>query len=421
MSRFSLAHLSDGSLLSGLTTLVARDRANTALLLAHIAEVDCRGLFRQAAYPSMFAYCVGELRLSEDSAFKRIRAARTARRFPQVFEAIADGRLHLGSVLLLTPYLTDANSSELLAAAFGKNRSQVEALIATRFPRPDLPERLAPIAPVAPIAPAAPLAPVALLTPPAAVCQLAPGPVGGTQVLVNIDSGHAKPGPSPVGLESPENIEGQSMTSSSGHPLSESPSPGLSLATFPYALRSAPPVCCPAPSSTSAPPPAPSSPPRVSQLGPQRFALQVTISQETHAKLQHAKALLSHAIPSGDLASVLDRALDALVRQLEQRKIGACAKPRAAHSASNSNPRYVPSHVKRAVWERDEGRCTFVSGNGRRCEARSFLEFDHRLEVARGGEATVAGLRPRCRAHNQLEAERTYGASFMRAKREMHS
>ena len=82
------------------------------------------------------------------------------------------------------------------------------------------------------------------------------------------------------------------------------------------------------------------------------------------------------------------------------------------------NPRYIPAHVKRGVWERDQGQCTFVGDTGQRCESRKFLEYDHVDPVARGGQATVQGLRLRCRGHNQLEAERTFGAGFMSAKRE---
>ena len=68
--------------------------------------------------------------------------------------------------------------------------------------------------------------------------------------------------------------------------------------------------------------------------------------------------------------------------------------------------------------QRDQCRCTYVSDTGRRCEARKRIEFDHQVPVARGGESTVANVRLRCRAHNQYEAERTYGAEFMRCKRE---
>ena len=95
MNRYSLTHVPDPVLLRELRSLLARERATTAELLAHLAEVDARRLYAPAGHPSMFAYCVGELHLSEDAAFKRIRAARVARHFPAVFALLADGRLHL--------------------------------------------------------------------------------------------------------------------------------------------------------------------------------------------------------------------------------------------------------------------------------------------------------------------------------------
>jgi len=132
---YALSHLSDGALLRGLSALVARERTTTATLLAHLAEVDARRLYLPAAYPSMYAYCVQELRLSEDAAYKRIQAARAARQFPTLFAALADGRLHLSAVVLLAPYLNQENIDELLAAAAGRTKSEIEELLAQRFPR----------------------------------------------------------------------------------------------------------------------------------------------------------------------------------------------------------------------------------------------------------------------------------------------
>ena len=66
---------------------------------------------------------------------------------------------------------------------------------------------------------------------------------------------------------------------------------------------------------------------------------------------------------------------------------------------------------------RDRGRCTFVGDGGKRCDSRERLEYDHVHPVARGGRTTVENLRLRCRAHDQFEAERVYGAGFMREKR----
>jgi hypothetical protein len=51
-------------------------------------------------------------------------------------------------------------------------------------------------------------------------------------------------------------------------------------------------------------------------------------------------------------------------------------------------------------------------------EPQRGLEFDHVREVARGGDASVENIRLRCRAHNQYTAECTFGAGFMREKRE---
>jgi len=132
---YCLSHLSDPALVRDLTALVARDRATTAALLAHLAEVDERKLYLPDAQPSMYSWCVGVLGFSEESAHKRIRVARVARRFPAIFNAIADGSLNLSLVSLLAPYLTPENAAELIQAARGRKRAEVEELLARRFPR----------------------------------------------------------------------------------------------------------------------------------------------------------------------------------------------------------------------------------------------------------------------------------------------
>jgi 5-methylcytosine-specific restriction endonuclease McrA len=141
------------------------------------------------------------------------------------------------------------------------------------------------------------------------------------------------------------------------------------------------------------------------------------MDQEMHDDLGYAQELLSHQIPSREVTKVLHRALKALIAKLERAKFGATDKPRRGRRA-NANGRYIPAHVRRAVCERDQGQCTFVSESGHRCSSRSQLEHDHVIPVARGGESTVENLRLRCRAHNHYEAERAFGAEFMRYKRQ---
>ena len=152
-------------------------------------------------------------------------------------------------------------------------------------------------------------------------------------------------------------------------------------------------------------------------MAPQRFAVQFTMGQSARDKLKYVQELLGHQVPSGDLAQIFERALDALIPELEKRKFAATAKPCTSRRGSRTNERHVSARVRRAVWKRDGGQCTFVGENGHRCEARKPLEFDHIQEVARGGEASVSGVRLLCRAHNQHAAERTFGSEFMRHKR----
>src|SRR5438105_7996758 len=132
MDTYEPTPLSDPALLRGLPYLTDQHRTTTASLLAHLAEVDARKLYLPAACPSMFHYCVRELRLSEDEAYKRVRAARAGREYPAIFVALAEGRLHLSAVVLLAPHLTPENASELVSASFGKPRFAIQRLLAER-------------------------------------------------------------------------------------------------------------------------------------------------------------------------------------------------------------------------------------------------------------------------------------------------
>ncbi len=340
MKNYSLTHLSDGALLSRLSVLAVSDRGMTAELLAHIAEVDARKLYVPAAHPSMFSYCVHELKLSEQAALKRICVARVARRFPVIFDAIADGSLNLSTMMLLATHLTEATAAELLAAAAHKSKSEVEQLLAKRFPKADVPARIE------------------------SICA-------------------------------PPRIE--SICAPPTLPM-ESSGPGAMSELSPGIVEAA------------------HSPSQIAPLAPERFALKLTIDQETHDQLRYAQSLLGR-LSTSDLPEVIARAIHELVSKLEKQKFAKTDRPRKGARRSSDNPRHIPARVKRAVVERDQGRCTFVSEAGKRCPCESRVEFDHVEAIACGGESTVANLRLRCRAHNQHAAEQAFGAEFMANKR----
>ena len=313
----------------------------------------------------MFDYCVRVLRFTEDMAGMRIRAARMARRFPQIFEAIADGRLTVTAVCLISKPAKDLSrhaAANLITAAENKTKDEIRLMLAERFPRADLAPR---------------------------VRALAAEPLRESVLSPHV----------------PERVEVQN---SSGVPAcvrqvredgsaSEAPEP------TPTVLVAIPEV----------------RPDRTTPLSPGRFGLQLTMSAETHEKWRRAEELLAPAVPRGDYAQRLDRALDALLEKLERRRHGATDSPRAARPSTSED--HIPASVRRAVYARDQGRCTFASESGRRCEERGDLEYDHIIPRARGGKSTVPNLRLRCFAHNQLEAERVFGAGFIQAKRDQRA
>jgi 5-methylcytosine-specific restriction endonuclease McrA len=88
-------------------------------------------------------------------------------------------------------------------------------------------------------------------------------------------------------------------------------------------------------------------------------------------------------------------------------------KPAAPRPPRPGERQPIPADVRRAVFDRDGGRCTYLSPDGHRCGSRWQLELDHVRPAALGGPSTVENLRLRCRIHNAPHAEETFGRAFM--------
>jgi 5-methylcytosine-specific restriction endonuclease McrA len=353
-----LARLSNPALLDQVKRLVQRERQATATLVAHLAEVKRRKLYLAEGYGSMFRYCTQALHLSEHATYLRLEAARMALRFPAILTALEKGELNLTSIRLLAPHLTAENLDELIPAARHRTRTEVEALLAARYPRPDLPTVIRKL----------PEKQVRRLAVEALSLELPRAP--GTNLPC------ASPG---AGAD----VAGTSMSAG-------------------FARR------VPSPAGSR---------PVIAPIAPERYKMQFTASAATHAKLRRVQDLLRRRIPNGDVAEIFDLALSVLVAKLEKQKHAATDRPRPARMAldrsplrdsTTSNSRTIPAEVKRAVWSRDGGQCAFI-GTSHRCTETGFLEFHHVVPFARGGLATSANIQLRCRAHNQYEAIRDFG------------
>src|SRR5580765_6095460 len=105
--------LSDRELEAEVARLARAERAGTAVLIEHLAELYNRRLHERAGFASLFTYCTRVLLLSEHAAYDRIKAAKVARRYPAVLSMLASGVVNLTTVRLLAPHLTRANQDEL--------------------------------------------------------------------------------------------------------------------------------------------------------------------------------------------------------------------------------------------------------------------------------------------------------------------
>ena len=154
----------------------------------------------------------------------------------------------------------------------------------------------------------------------------------------------------------------------------------------------------------------------VEPVAPARYRVQFTASTELREKLQRLQALMRSSVPDGDLATIIEQAVTEKLERLESKRFGKTKTPRKTLSETDTLPssRHIPAAVRRAVYERDKGQCTYVEALGRRCKARDRLEFHHHGKpYGRGGNHSPENLRLTCRAHNALFAERDYGKEKM--------
>ncbi len=460
---WKLDGVSNAQLERDLQQLLVTGAVTEAHVVAHLAELDARRLHAIRGQ-SLWSYCQNCLGFSDFEAYMRINAARLARRFPIVFEMLASRQLHLTALCEARCYLTPENHRDLLHALCHKTKTQIRKLLATHFPKPDVPTRLRKL-------------------------------------------------PPPRRDDSPHALGGLAgLPPSSEAPLSSTGAP-----CNPYLARSS-----------------------ITPLSATRYRLQLTLDELQKEKLELARNLLSHANPAGDLSTVLERALDALIENLQKRRFGQTNRPRSprkicqpssnpqgviasatpepeasaetaratpereattkpvpatperesspqtaratpereatteparatpereaatepAHTAleraaspagaaccgqgvnsveplarhaanspsvrggdpprsdcaANAKPsrrRRIPNALLRQILARDGMRCTFTTAAGYRCDARTFLEIHHDDPWARGGADTLDNLRLLCRDHNRLLAERDYGAAHV--------
>jgi len=424
-----LAQLTDDELLANTRRLVGKSNQLLAALLVHLAEVEARGVHRARRCASLYTYCIYELRFSEDAAARRSAAARLVKQFPALFEAVADGELHLTGLLMIGPHLTPQKHLEVLSRAKFRTKKELGKLLRELNPLPRVPDCIEPLGLSLPRTPRAPTWAefAASLCPP--VRELPAG-------------------------ERPRDWANDGFESAA---RGETPSEDRE--TLPVG---------PVPADL------------LPVTGPQHYQMQFSTVEEHVQLIERAKALLARERPGATLGELHLEAMKTFVASLEKRKFAVTERPRKASrpkarpakpeqreptkaprqrvaavvdraepseaprqrvaavvdrrqpseaprqrvaldrresfEAPRRRARYIPAAERREVYQRDCGRCTYLDERGQRCCETRYLEFHHLQPFARQGAHVASNLTLRCRAHNALAAEQDFGPELMAKK-----
>jgi hypothetical protein len=277
-----VGHVTDHELIAGLRHLVRADQTLRAQLLVHIGEVDARGLYREHAHSSMFTYCMEELRMSEAQAYSRIQAAR--RKFPRVLQLVAQGELHLTAIKLVGPHLTPDNHEQLLEQVRRKGKREVELLVARLAPKRDVPNRIRKLP-----EPSSP--PITRASPTSAEAKQDASAV---EASVSAALGDASKAPEAAAVRDPNRAA--------------------------FALE--------------APPTRGSTTP----LSPGRYKVEFTAGQALRDKLAQLQDLLRHQVPDGELAVIIERAVDLLIDQSMKQRFARTRAPKSSVWRTRARP-----------------------------------------------------------------------------------
>lgn len=135
----NLQQLSDAELIAALKSLVGSERRTVAAVLRHLNEMDRRRIASKSGFPSLFEYCVNELKYAHGETARRIHAARAASKYKILYRMLEQGHLSLTVVSRLAPHLKWDNYRRLIRSSVGRSTREVEALIASLNPVPAAP------------------------------------------------------------------------------------------------------------------------------------------------------------------------------------------------------------------------------------------------------------------------------------------
>lgn len=159
----------------------------------------------------------------------------------------------------------------------------------------------------------------------------------------------------------------------------------------------------------------------ISFITPEKIRLKTTINPTLFKKLKKLKSLLSHKNPNYSYAELIeelaDRALNNLGKDdsLPENSSSRQDLDHGIAAASETEEeflmikmgiprnRHIPEKLKREVWQRDGGKCSYKdAASGKICGSEHLLQIDHIIPFSEGGLSKDAkNLRLLCAQHNR--------------------
>ena len=458
----TVAVLPDQVLLERTRMLARHEQALQLCVLDHLREIEARRLYLRLGYSSLFDYTVRELHYTEAAAWRRIKAMRLCRETRGVRAWLQDGSLNLSNAALLqnsferwdrsaggrtaagspragtsaapragsapsaTPGETEGSPSPVLDAharkqlveqAVGKSTRQVQQMLAEVDPEAAAPaERLRALGDGR----------WELRAVIDAECQrglqqlrellshvdphLTVGQLVGRMVREGLD--RYDPSRPPRRKRRKSDPAGDECSAETAE-REKADCVAAAVVNPRRAEKSAAPTTSPSATKRSAKPTAAGTSPAATPAGggsgeasPKRRPPPVS---RTSAAKRGAPPADRGRTAGGAAATEPTSAAKSRVAtgsSIPERRAGAGELP-SVEKPRGSSGRSIPAAVKREVWRRDQGCCTFVDrDSGRRCGSRFFLEMDHIVPVAVGGGAEPGNLVLRCAAHHRYRHQR---------------
>ena len=397
--------LSDERLWEDTKKLVRKERELSLQVIHHLEEIESRKLYLKRGFSSLFHYCVKELQYSEKSAYLRIKTMKLCKEVPEVSSKIESGKLNLSNAGKLQSFFEKKRRS---ASSTAPRTSDVKDSPA--IPHVD----------------------------PSPLPLIREGGIGGIGGIGRQKTGRSASSTAPraFGLQDSPAIpheaslrNASALSRNSASPLSTlTPQPpfpilgkgGLQFSSSKDKLNLIEEAQGKSSRETekllaSVDPEIAAPKEKVRELGQGKTEIKIILDQEGMKNLETLKHLLSHKNPNlsyGELVLFLSKLglkkYD--LRQKPLKKSPAQALMRQPlQKPKTLMTRYIPMNIRRKVWQRDQGCCSYKDfKSNRRCGSKHLLQVDHIQPFALGGKHEPKNLRLLCANHNRNRSQQTF-------------